>query len=326
MAEKLHLGLDIGNGAVKVFTGFGEFCIESYVAYPEARMTSPVNGYVEYLSGDRTDLSEKFWLGGLPAYLYNPNRILRCVDTTRGKIELALQLVLSVLASWEHRSSFDVVICASVQDGPVFADSLRKALQGEHTVKFKGKLSKVTLEVKSILEEGVGAAIAVSQCQEIDMANVAVYDFGNGTTTFSIFQGINATHRTYDNSCGVDALIDAISMSESVRRSVGYIGDKHLIRAGIESGNFLYGNDKINFRNAYATCLASWFKASLAPFVAKMEPRSRSLTATLAVGGGALLPGLSQALQAKGFTSPRNPRFLNAQGLFILAKNNDKKN
>ena len=62
------IGLDVGNGAVKLTSSMGQTLMESYVYYLSERATHANLGYVEYLSGDRPDLAGKQWIGGLNAY------------------------------------------------------------------------------------------------------------------------------------------------------------------------------------------------------------------------------------------------------------------
>ena len=58
-ANFLPIGLDVGNGAVKLFSSLGETLMESYVLYLSERATHANAGYVEYLEGSRSDLSGK---------------------------------------------------------------------------------------------------------------------------------------------------------------------------------------------------------------------------------------------------------------------------
>ena len=59
------IGLDVGNGAVKLISSMGQTLMESYVHYLSERATHANLGYVEYLSGDRPDLTGKQWIGGI---------------------------------------------------------------------------------------------------------------------------------------------------------------------------------------------------------------------------------------------------------------------
>ena len=56
ISQVIPIGLDVGNGAVKLYSSMGQTCMESYVHYLPERATHANLGYVEYLSGDRADL------------------------------------------------------------------------------------------------------------------------------------------------------------------------------------------------------------------------------------------------------------------------------
>lgn len=51
------MGVDIGNGALKLVSSLGEYRLDSYVTYLDQRLSmGQTAGYVEYINGDRTDL------------------------------------------------------------------------------------------------------------------------------------------------------------------------------------------------------------------------------------------------------------------------------
>jgi hypothetical protein len=317
-SPSIAIGLDVGNGALKLYSGMGEILMESYVYYPRDRFTAGNIGYVEYLSGDRTDLVGKHWTAGIAAYFANPTAITRTVDDRDGKVAQCLQLLLSALSQFPYRREYDLRIAASVHDGKTFGSQLRQALQGAHSVKLRGKECTVNITVANILEEGSGVAIALHQ--KHDFTNALLFDLGNGTAICSAFSGVQMTYRDYSIHSGVESLIAAIANSEPVRKRLLKTADKHLIRAGIEKGDFAYGNEPgWTFKDAYVAEFPGWFKQGLLPFVKTTETRVPAASSVLAVGGGALLPGISSALASKGITVPENPRWVNAKGLYMLA-------
>ncbi|MCY7276248.1 MAG: hypothetical protein LH702_21550, partial [Phormidesmis sp. CAN_BIN44] len=117
------IGLDVGNGAVKLSSSMGQTLMESYLLYLSERATHANLGYVEYLTGDRPDLEGKQWIGGLNAYYQNPTGIYRVNESDTGKADLCLQLLLSALTAQPHRQEWALHICASVHDGKVFGKS-----------------------------------------------------------------------------------------------------------------------------------------------------------------------------------------------------------
>jgi hypothetical protein len=317
-SSSIAIGLDVGNGALKLYSGMGEILMESYVYYPPDRFTTGIAGYAEYLSGDRTDLEGKYWVGGIGAYYADSTSISRTVDSKDGKVAQSLQLLLSSLSQFPYRAEYDLKVAASVHDGKIFGGQLRNALQGNHQVKLRGKPCSVNITVVTVLEEGSGVALALYQ--KHDFSNALLFDLGNGTAICSSFSGVQITHREYSNHSGVEGLIAAIANSELVRKRLKGPGDKHLIRAGIEKNDFSYGNEKgWNFQDAYVAEFPAWFKKGFLPFVKTTETRVPAASCVMAVGGGALLPGMQSALTQKGITVPENPRWVNAKGLYMRA-------
>ncbi len=313
----IAIGLDVGNGALKLYSGMGEILMESYVYYPRDRFTAGNIGYVEYQSGDRPDLVGKHWTAGIAAYIANPTGINRTVDDIEGKVNQALQLLLSALSQFPYRAEYDLRVAVSVHDGKTFGAKLRQALQGTHNVKLRGKPCAVQITVPSVLEEGSGVAIALQQ--KHDFSNSLLFDLGHGTAICSAFSGLQMTFRDYSAHSGVESLVAAIANSEQLRAKNKTTGDKHIIRAGIEAGTFAYGKQGWDFKDAYLSEFPGWFERGLMPFVKVSETRVPTASSVLAVGGGALLPGIISALAHKGIAIPENPRWQNAKGLYMLA-------
>ncbi len=89
ISQVTPIGLDVGNGAVKMTSSVGQTLMESYVHYLSERATHANLGYVEYLSGDRLDLAGKQWIGGLNAYFQSPTGVYRVTDSNDGKAPLS---------------------------------------------------------------------------------------------------------------------------------------------------------------------------------------------------------------------------------------------
>ena len=315
----IPIGLDVGNGAVKLFSALGESITESYVLYLNERATHNNAGYVEYLEGSRSDLSGKQWIGGINAYYQSPSGIHRVNDSSDGKAQLCLQLLLSTLSNQPHRPDWSLNICASVHDGKVFGKAVKQALEGTHKIRINGKPSTINIRVERVLEEGSGVAVALKTA--FDFTNALLFDLGNGTAIVSAFNGLQLTDRDYVHDAGVESLIESIATSEIVRKHLLKPADRHLIRQGIERGDFSYGtrSDGWNFKEAYAAALPGWFESGLKPLLKKAESRINSATAVIAVGGGTQLPGVKNLLAKRGIEVPESARFLNAKGLYQVA-------
>ena len=314
------MGLDIGNGALKLITGMGEYRLESYVCYLAERISlGQTQGYVEYVEGDRADLQGKQWIGGINAYYHSPRGLARVTDDKTGKIALGLQLLLSALSLLPHRSEWALSITCSVHDGCTLGKGLKTALDGTHQVLLNGKASRVAISVNGVLEEGTGAVIAYQK--QANFTNALVYDLGNGTLIVSCFNGLAMTDRTYSQNGGVESLIDAIATNELVRQRLKREGDRHLIREGIESTRFTYGTQYPDwqFVDAYKAELPRWIDRVLKPMVRPTEDRMASATALIAIGGGACLPGIAQLLAKRNIQVLPEPQWANARGLYAYA-------
>ncbi|MFG6105206.1 hypothetical protein U2F10_23315 [Leptothoe sp. EHU-05/26/07-4] len=313
-------GVDIGNGALKLVTGLGEYRLDSYVTYLTERLSmGQTQGYVEYLQGDRADLVGKQWIGGINAYYHAPRALARVTDDKTGKIDLGLQLLLSALSLMPFRSEWSLSITASVHDGATLGKGLKTALEGQHHVMVNNKLSVISVVVNGVLEEGTGAVLAYQR--HSDFTNALVYDLGNGTLIVSSFNGLVMTDRSYSQNGGVESLIDAVATNPLVRQHLKREGDRHLIRAGIESTHFTYGTQYPNwkFTEAYKQELPQWVNRVLKPMVRPTEDRMASATALIAIGGGACLPGIKGLLAKRNIQVLSEPQWANSRGLYAYA-------
>lgn len=315
--QKLALSLDIGNGAVKMFSAMGETLVESYIQYVNPKDFPDFSYCVTYKSGPRSDLHQKSWLGGEPAYNYSAKTLIRVTDDPTGKIDLGLQLCLSALAKLSHREEWNLVVMASVHDHQLYGAGMRKALEGTHSVFLNGKPSVVNIEVLKVVNEGFGAAVVLSADHSLQSG--LIIDIGNGTSIVRSYAGLKESGQYVNVTGGVEFLIEAIAKHETLRRQLNKAGDVHLIRQGIERGDFRYGNTSISFKDIYAECVSVWLSASLKPLLREMGDRFASASAMIAIGGGVQLPGVAKALENKGFTAVSDSRWLNAKGLYSLA-------
>ncbi|NET36885.1 MAG: hypothetical protein F6K19_33470 [Cyanothece sp. SIO1E1] len=314
------MGVDIGNGALKLVSGLNEYRLDSYICYLSERLSmGQTLGYVEYLEGARDDLQGRQWIGGINAYYHEPRALARVTDNKAGKVELGLQLLLSALSALPYQPRWQLSMTASVHDGKTLGKALKSALEGTHTVMLNSKRSQVSITVNGILEEGTGAVLAYQK--QANFTNALLYDLGNGTLIVSSFNGLVMTDRSYSQNGGVESLIDAIATHDSVRAQLLKEGDRHLIRAGIESSKFTYGTQYPGwtFVDAYKQELPRWVDRVLKPMVRPTEDRMHSATALIAIGGGACLPGIRGLLAKRNIQVLSEPDWANARGLYAYA-------
>ncbi|MBD2019184.1 hypothetical protein H6F43_03170 [Leptolyngbya sp. FACHB-36] len=320
LASATPIGVDVGNGALKLVTGNGEIRLDSYVHYLSEQASMAIDsGYVEYHAGDRADLIGKQWVGGLNAYYQGLRAAYRVFDTSLGKADLGLQLLLSALSMLPYRSEWHLCAVCSIHDGETLGSLLKSALEGTHTVLMGKKRSTVHLSVAAVLEEGCGAIIHYQK--QCDTTNALLYDLGNGTLIISGFNGLKMTDRRYSQNGGAESLIDAIAINKQVRSKLLKEGDRHLIRAGIENRTFTYGTQHPdwNFKDAYRAELPLWVDRVLKPMVRPTEERMASATALIAIGGGACLPGIETLLAKRNIKVLSDPLWANARGLYAYA-------
>jgi hypothetical protein len=318
-SQSQPMGVDIGNGQLKLVASSGESLTESYVYYLSERSTDTVKGYVEYLDGDRADLKGKQWIGGINAYYNGLSSIYRVTDSKEGKPELGLQIFLSALSELPYRDVWNLAIAVSVHDSKTLGSALKRALEGSHTVRIRHKQSELNIKVVAGLEEGTGAVITYQK--QADTTNAILYDLGNGTLIVSSFNGLKMTDRKYSQDGGVEKLFDQIATHDAVRTELKKEGDRHLIRKGVETQTFGYGTQypDWNFESVYREELPKWVNNVLAPTVRPWDDRRASATALIAIGGGAELPGIASLLSKKNIKVLGDPLWANARGLYTLA-------
>jgi hypothetical protein len=202
--ETIPCGWDCGNGYSKLHTTEGQILIPSYF---KQISDSDKNDYeslnngavIEYLQGERTDLVNSKWLIGESAEIYFKQSFGRIVDDFKNKITYGLQMLLGAIALTPRQQNYNLLIVASLHDSQAFSSDLRKALQGNHTVKFDGK-DIVNIYVNcQVVEEGAGALI-ISRAP--GQQKIALIDLGHGTTITSVFEG----NKLLQNSRKIDTV------------------------------------------------------------------------------------------------------------------------
>jgi len=314
-------GWDCGNGYSKLHTTEGQILIPSYFkqisASDENSYESLGNGaLVEYLQGDRTDLVNSKWLIGETAEVYFKQGFGRIVDDFRNKITYGLQMLLGAIALIPRQKNYNLLIVGSLHDSQAFSSDLKKALQGNHTVKFDGKdIVNICVNCQ-VVEEGVGGLI-VSRAP--GQQKIALIDLGHGTTITSIFQGNKLLQNSRKiDTIGVSDLCEAIANNLQTRRRLGKAANSHLIREGIGQ-NFRYGTSNWEFSDVYADELKPWLASCLVAAWKHLQSRADDLDAIYLIGGGAMLPNVSAIAARQGIATIPNSQTANVEGLLKLA-------
>lgn len=295
---------------------------EDLLDYPSSKSGSSFY----YHDGDIKNLiGHEFKTGDL-AYNADPYGHTKLSDKAEYKIEYALHSILGALGTLPYRRSWNLYLVASIHNSKLFAKQLTEALEGVHVVNFNGKASPhsfIKIKVGLVAPEGSGSYVYCRHQNLIDHTKHALaLDFGTGTLIVSVFApGGSIEYREVLSVGGCIDLLDAIARDRELQLyEGGKLGDIELIRQGIESRSFLYGNSGISFRDAYQRELMPWLKDRFSLALKAVQPW-RKLAGSFAVwGGGAQLPGVAAAVEKFGYTAVSEGTWANALGLQRLAQ------
>jgi hypothetical protein len=325
--QLLPAGWDGGFGNAKLIVEKQQTKVLSYLAFlhnDNSYEVADEGSLIEYVAGDRSELVGRRWFTGFPACQEFPTSFIQMVDDYESKIKFGLQLFLGTLGTLPYRSNWDLLVQASIQDAQVFGDDLKKALEGRHIVKVNGKeVSTVRLEVLPPAEEGKGA-IAQAYITGLAAPNnqVILLDIGHGTLIVSAFGAegrlIRDSRKVIQG--GVDALVSAVAKNKDMRRHLRQEGDEVVIRAGIEKGDFSYGETGWSFKDVYTAELKPWVQAVLLPALKAVKPWRATSKYVLGIGGGVNLPGISSSLIKQGITPIPDSQSANVRGLAEIAR------
>lgn len=327
--QYLPAGFDPGNGTVKLKIEELELRIPSLIAtlhsdiydVPEAKDGS----LITYLGGSRTDLTNQRWFAGSSAYTYSPNGHQKVVDDRKGKVKFGLHLLLGAIGALPKRSEWKLLLALSIQDAQAFGNELAESVVGKHTISINNApgVFHVDIDVAAVREEGEGAIIHTASTSAIDPRRQNILlDIGHGTIITSVFAaGGKLIARTVTPG-GVSSLIDAIAKNLDTRRQLAKEGDRQIIRQGIERVDtpFQYGETEWNFRSVYATELKPWVVQNLATALKSVDDWRETSASIIAIGGGSMLPAISQLLTKQNIVTLPGGCWANARGLLRLAQ------
>ncbi|MEB3360130.1 MAG: hypothetical protein VKK04_25620 [Synechococcales bacterium] len=324
----LPVGYDGGNSSAKLVVDVAEIRVPSLFLPIHSELhdvpASLEGGFVEYISGARTDLAGQRWMSGQPAYSKDPIGHIRIVDDPKGKIRYGLQTFLGGISTMKHQPSWELNVVASIQDAQVMGMELKHALQGSHLVRFNGssESTEVNINVLAVVEEGVGAMIQARPEITPD-GETLLYDFGFGTCIISHFGAKGRLINRTVTPGGVEHLVEAIAKNFDMRKRESKEGDRQLIRQGIERRDFIYGKPQRraswDFSHIYKAELRPWIESVLHTALKTGSPWSVNCDAIIACGGGSQLPLVAEYLERKDIKPIQNGCWANARGLARFA-------
>ena len=327
--QDIHLGIDSGNGRVKVLSSDGFSArIPSLLYFPQAQISpgqlDKESAYVVYEGGLRSDLWNKSWVVGKEAYVMAPDSHISTSDDKEAKVKFCLELLLGAAAQVVTEKKVNLAIALSIHDKEAFKDSIRIKLEGTHRVKLNGKTCEVTVSVVSLVDEGVGAYYELLATKQASRNETALLlDIGHGTIITSVFgSGEMKFRQTYP--LGVGKLYSAIANNVQIRKALkGTPGNIQLVKRGIERGDFVYGNNQrlsFDFKNVYQEELKPWVSSSLVKVLSSLSQWQNEATHLFCIGGGVQLPGIKGFLEKQHFACLDDSEWLNARGLLKIAQ------
>lgn len=329
--QEIYLGLDSGNGRLKAFSSNDySVRISSLLYFPHAEFTpgelDNESSHIVYDGGSRSDLWGKQWLIGKEAYIMSPEAHISTADDKEAKAKYCLELLLGAATQVVNKGKVNLTVALSIHDKLTFKEEVIGKLEGVHRVKLNGKSCEVSVNVKSITDEGVGAYYEVLSTQKIQKTKTCLFlDLGHGSVITSVFGSGELKHRKA-YPLGVSRLYSAIANNLQMRKALkGIPGNPELIKAGIERGDFTYGNNarlSFNFADIYKAELRPWVDDSLVKVLASLQQWQNEATHLFCIGGGVHLPGIKNYLEKRAFDCLQDSEWLNARGLLKIAQRN----
>ena len=327
--QDIHLGIDSGNGRLKALSDTGYTVrLPSLLYFPQAQISpgqfDKESAFVVYEGGPRSDLWGKSWFVGREAYVMNPDSHISTSDDKEAKSKYCLELLLGAAAQVVTEKKADLTIALSIHDRDTFKEAVTSKLVGTHKVKLNNKSCDLTITVKSLVDEGVGAYFELLATKRVNKSEtVLLLDIGHGTIITSVFgSGDMKFRKAYP--LGVSNLYSAIAVNLDMRKALtGTPGNLQLIKQGIEREDFMYGNNRsisFGFKNIYQAELKPWVSNSLVNVLASLSQWKNEASHLFCIGGGVQLPGIKGFLEKQHFACLDDSEWLNARGLLKIAQ------
>ncbi|MBN3951596.1 MAG: ParM/StbA family protein [Nostoc sp. NMS7] len=338
-------GKDAGAGYGKAV--YDDFSIMMPAAYSLVRNRNimhpcPISKdgtWVRYVEGTRLDLKEVQFFWGSAAIAQSDHILLH--EDKAKKAELALESILADLAVLNIPNGVKLSISLSNHNPERWASEIKRRVEGTHTFEHLHPVTRsivtktVEIVVPEVYPEGFGS-IAYCLFGEgsliLDPSELAIaLDLGASTWLATVFNGAGAVVDRHLIEGGAGELHTMIAESldkRSDKVSLLSRDIKHspsLINQGILDGTFTYGGNAStgkNFEAEYSECLDEWWSSRIEKFAnfvtaGNYLDRAKYLVAW---GGGVSLPVVDQNLAALGFTTLKNPQYINALGLQLLTQ------
>lgn len=307
------MGFDPGFGNVKAVINGRPLVAPSFLSYKQLSDVDGLEGAFTYLDGPAKDLIGTSCIFGSKAPVLDPENFKAIYQDKRNKRSLGLEMLIGTLALRKPSRYIDLrlVFSTHLQQN---IEPLTSRFNGIHELLIQGQ--RVGLRVKVIKGylEGVGAVLS----QGLHRDTALLLDIGTGTTTGTVFSAGGRIVARKPLTGGGAALLEAIANSEELVTALEEPGEADIIKAALERNSFDYAPG-VSFREAYDRVAPTWVSSRIDNAMSFFKEYSKRADSYVAIGGGVLLPGVSEALAKRGFTVAQDPAFANAQGLATIA-------
>lgn len=324
-AMTLTLAGDFGYSTAQLFGSMVRINEPSYLLPLEVERLpdTPKHGVFSYVDGDAPEMIGKSFAVGSVAHALDADACRRNADAAENKIDNALIMLLGLL-SYQQGLPDEIRVSLLTCLQRVTAElrsQVTAVYKGRHTISFGGRLLAVEVIPLGVADEGLGVLATTPQASA--SRDTIVLSIGGGTVNVSQFKGGTLiTQKPFAG--GVMRLYEALALAPSLVAKLKAQGDAHIIRAGVERRDYLYGKNsnlsRFSFEDDYLTELPKWFESTLKRPLQYAQPLLTAADEGLVFGGGAMLPGIKTLLKKCGYSVVGDPVNANVIGLYEVAK------
>ncbi|MEM9091636.1 MAG: hypothetical protein AAGC93_23220 [Cyanobacteria bacterium P01_F01_bin.53] len=322
---KLTLAGDFGYSTAQLFGSLVRVNQPSYLLPLEVDKLpdTPKQGVFSYIDGDAKTMIGKSFAVGSVAHAIDADACRKNADSPENKIDNSLIMLLGLL-TYQAGLPGDIEVSLLTCLQKVTAElreQVTAVYRGRHTISFAGRLMSITVRPLGVADEGLG--VLATTPHAATNKDTVVLSIGGGTVNVSQFKGGKLVTQKPFNG-GVMRLYEELALAPSLVSKLKAAGDAHVVRAGVERKDFLYGKNSAiqrhSFEDDYLAELPRWFESTLKRPLQHAMPLLTAADAGLVFGGGAMLPGIEVLLKTAGYTVVVDPVNANVAGLYEVAK------
>lgn len=300
-----QIGLDLGNGAIKIASEYLTETIPSYVE--ETCIASDALGSIQlgdeaFCVGDSARRST----GGKGTY----SDIAMKTDKIYKLYLGAISYMVTALPHSVKKLTAQIVVSSHAWKS--HKQQIKDTLHREFNCKLNGKEYEITTQVLAVIPEGYGAI-----CFET-APKIVTLDFGTGTMMLTPYLNKNPQDSQKSNKGVVHLYKSIAEQMESINH--GKPAEIDEIRKLIEDKSFIT-SDGVDFKSVYQSALLKWWNEDLKQYMREAQSLMNKGYKVKCIGGGVALPGFAEILQSLQFqVVTKRPELASAKGLYTLAQ------